>query len=109
LTSYHHRARHAGRSSRHAGRIDGSDEPDHRPFHVVFILLTLGVFSWDLHGFVLRAGFWLPVTTVVVVEEIVLGRMPAGELSEIPLLSVILLGGFNHPLATVRRAHLGVA
>ena len=60
-------------------------------FHVVFFLLTLGAFYWKLRGFIVRALFWVTVTTLVVLGAVLAGNTQAEELIEIPLLTSILI------------------
>jgi PAS domain S-box-containing protein len=64
-------------------------------FHVIFILLTVGAFFWNLRAFALRAGIWVTITSAVVLSAILVGRTPAEELGEIPLLTIILLVVFG--------------
>jgi PAS domain S-box-containing protein len=60
-------------------------------FHIIFLLLTFGAFYWSLRDFVIRAGLWLTVTTVLVLRSIVDGQILVGEIIEIPLLASILV------------------
>ena len=60
-------------------------------FHVIFVLLTIGAFFWTFPAFVLRTMLWVTVTVTVLLISIYSGDIPAEELSEIPLLSLILL------------------
>ncbi len=60
-------------------------------FHFIFLLLTFGAFYWKIQSFVLRASFWITITIIVVLTEILAGRMHSEELSEIPLLVVMLV------------------
>lgn len=63
-------------------------------FHIMFVLLTFGAFFWELRAFVWRATFWVPVTTLGVLVDVLADRIPSEELIEIPLLSTILVGVF---------------
>jgi PAS domain S-box-containing protein len=60
-------------------------------FHAMFALLTLGAFYWRFRAFVVRASFWLTVTSVVVVLSVRAGKVHPGELIEIPLMTIILI------------------
>lgn len=60
-------------------------------FHIIFLLLTFGAFYWNLRDFVIRAGLWVIVTTVLVLRSIVDGQILVGEIIEIPLLTAILV------------------
>ena len=63
-------------------------------FHIVFILLTFGAFFWKFRGFVLRAGFWIPITTAIVLRAILIGQTQVDEIIEIPLLTLIFVQVF---------------
>jgi PAS domain S-box-containing protein len=63
-------------------------------FHIIFVLLTFGAFFWKVRAFVWRAAFWVPVTTLGVLLDVLVGRIPSEELIELPLLSTILVGVF---------------
>ncbi len=60
-------------------------------FHLIFILLTVGAFFWNFRAFVWRAGFWVIVATSAVIVSVLSDKIPAGEIVEIPLLSIMLL------------------
>jgi signal transduction histidine kinase len=60
-------------------------------FHVVFMLLAIGAFYWPFRSFVWRAGFWVTVDSLYVLQAVNTGKTQAEELIEIPLLTVILL------------------
>lgn len=60
-------------------------------FHVIFVLLTLGAFSWRFTEFAIRAGFWVTLTTAEVLLVVLAGGTQPDELIEIPLLSTILI------------------
>ncbi|MDH3676221.1 MAG: PAS domain-containing protein, partial [Anaerolineae bacterium] len=60
-------------------------------FHIVFILLTLGAFFWRFYAFAVRAIVWVAVTSVVVALAIIAGETQAEEITEIPLLTAILI------------------
>jgi len=60
-------------------------------FHVIFLLLTFGAFYWKLRAFVLRAALWVSLTTAIVLTAILSGQTQVEELSEIPLLTAILV------------------
>jgi diguanylate cyclase (GGDEF)-like protein len=63
-------------------------------FHVVFVLLSLQAFYLRFRPFILRAGPWVVLTTMVVLRAVSAGSTQPDELIEIPLLSVILLTVF---------------
>ncbi|MFQ5613806.1 MAG: PAS domain S-box protein [Anaerolineae bacterium] len=56
----------------------------------VFFFLTLGAFYWEFRAFVLRSGFWVAVTTVVVLIALRSTEIYVEELVEIVVLSGIL-------------------
>lgn len=60
-------------------------------FHIIFLLLTFGAFYWSLRDFTTRAGFWVTVTTVLLLRSIVDGHIFVGEIIEIPLLASVLV------------------
>lgn len=60
-------------------------------FHLIFVLLTWGAFSWKFRAFSWRAGFWVTVATAEVLITILEGKTQSEELIEIPMLSTILL------------------
>jgi PAS domain S-box-containing protein len=60
-------------------------------FHFVFLLLALGAFYWRFRAFAIRAGLWVTVTTIVVLAAIISSETQAEELTEIPLLTAILV------------------
>jgi signal transduction histidine kinase len=63
-------------------------------FHLVFILLTFDAFFSRFRAFAIRTSLWVSVTTVEVLASVLAGRIPWDELTEIPLLSAILVGVF---------------
>jgi PAS domain S-box-containing protein len=60
-------------------------------FHLVFFGLTFGAFFWKFQAFAVRAFFWVTVTTVAVFLAILAGEIPIAEITEIPLLTIILI------------------
>jgi len=58
---------------------------------LIFFFLTLGAFYWEFRAFVLRAGFWVAVTSVVVLISVLAYEVDAEELIDIPLLTSILV------------------
>ncbi|HRW07316.1 MAG TPA: PAS domain S-box protein [Caldilineaceae bacterium] len=60
-------------------------------FHLIFVVLTFGAFYWRLQAFMLRAGVAVSVTSVALAFFVFSGRIPRGELIEIPMLLFILL------------------
>jgi PAS domain S-box-containing protein len=63
-------------------------------FHVIFVLLIIGAFFWNFRAFAIRAGMWVTVTTVVLLLAYLAGDIPAEELSEIPLLTMMIVVAF---------------
>lgn len=63
-------------------------------FHFIFVLMTLGAFSWHVTAFAWRATFWVSIVTADVAYAVVNGQTQVAELTEIPLLSTILFGVF---------------
>ena len=63
--------------------------------HTVFFLLTFGTFFWQFRGFVWRAGFWVSVTSAIMLAAVPAGKIPPEELIEIPALIAILLVVFT--------------
>jgi PAS domain S-box-containing protein len=63
-------------------------------FHFIFVLLTIGAFFWDFRAFAIRAGIWVMVVVAILLFKILAGDIPAEELSEIPLLTMMLVVAF---------------
>lgn len=59
-------------------------------FHLVFFVLTLGAFFWNLRSFIVHTAIWLSITTTVVIISVLNHQLHSEELIEIPLLSAIL-------------------
>ncbi|GAB4430498.1 MAG: hypothetical protein Kow0031_11390 [Anaerolineae bacterium] len=60
-------------------------------FHMMFLLLIVGAFYWNLKSFVIRSVFWVVVTILILLVSIAMGETPSEEFSEIPLLVAMLL------------------
>jgi signal transduction histidine kinase len=60
-------------------------------FKVVFFLLTLGAFFWDLGTFVVRGAFWVSLTTIVLVGLLWAGRVPLLELLDVVFFVAVLV------------------
>ncbi|MGF1470526.1 MAG: sensor histidine kinase [Rubrobacteraceae bacterium] len=60
-------------------------------FKVVFFVLTIGTFFWDLRTFVMRGAFWVSLTTVVLAGAFWTGRVPALEFLDIPYFLAVLV------------------
>src|SRR5688572_6711366 len=60
-------------------------------FHIMFMFLAIGAFSWKFRQFIPRALFWVPLTTGIVGVAVFAGKTQPEELIEIPLLTLILL------------------
>lgn len=63
-------------------------------FHAIFLLLTFGAFYWQFQAFVLRTGFWVSVTSLIMLSAVLVGELPWEELIEIPALVAILSSVF---------------
>ncbi|MCP4981768.1 MAG: PAS domain-containing protein [Gammaproteobacteria bacterium] len=59
-------------------------------FHVVFVLLAVGAFYWNLRSFLLHCIFWVSVTSLEVYLAVSTGQTQLEGLVGIPLLCVIL-------------------
>ncbi len=59
-------------------------------FHVIFVLLIIGAFFWNFRAFAIRAGTWVTVVVAVLLFKVLAGEIPAEELTEIPLLILML-------------------
>jgi signal transduction histidine kinase len=59
-------------------------------FKVVFFLLILGAFFWELRTFAVRATFWIAVTTSILLGSVLSGRAPATELLDVPFFVAIV-------------------
>ena len=78
-------------------------------FHLIFVLLAIGAFSWTFRSFVLRVGFWVALTTAEVLQTVLAGGTQPEELIEIPLLCAILIAVFAIARRrTTVQAQLGV-
>jgi signal transduction histidine kinase len=60
-------------------------------FKVIFFLLILGAFFWELRTFAVRATFWIAVTTSILLGSVVSGRAPATELLDVPFFVAIVV------------------
>lgn len=60
-------------------------------FKVVFFVLTIGTFFWDLKTFVVRGTFWVSLTTVVLLGAVWTGRVPVLELLDVPFFLAVLV------------------
>jgi signal transduction histidine kinase len=60
-------------------------------FKVVFFLLILGAFFWELRTFAVRATFWTAVTTSILLIAVVSGRAPATELLDVAFFVAIIV------------------
>lgn len=60
-------------------------------FKMVFFVLTIGTFFWDLRTFVARGAFWVSLTTVILIGAIWAGRVPVSELLDIPFFLAVLV------------------
>jgi PAS domain S-box-containing protein len=63
-------------------------------FHLIFVLLTIGAFFCEFRAFVVRVGILVTVVVAVLLFKILAGEVPAEELSEIPLLTMMILVAF---------------
>jgi len=60
-------------------------------FKLIFFVLTIGTFFWDLRTFVVRGAFWVSLTTVVLLGSVWTGRVPLLELLDIPFFLAVLV------------------
>jgi signal transduction histidine kinase len=60
-------------------------------FKVIFFLLILGAFFWELRTFAVRATFWIAVTTSILLGSVLSGRAPATELLDVPFFIAIVV------------------
>ncbi|MGB3633065.1 MAG: HAMP domain-containing sensor histidine kinase [Rubrobacteraceae bacterium] len=60
-------------------------------FKLIFFVLTIGTFFWDLKTFVVRGAFWVSLTTVILIGSIWAGRVPILELFDIPFFLAVLV------------------
>jgi signal transduction histidine kinase len=60
-------------------------------FKVIFFLLILGAFFWELRTFAVRATFWIGVTTSILLGAVLSGRAPATELLDVPFFVAIVV------------------
>ena len=59
--------------------------------HIIFIWLSIGAFFWEKKAFAAHSVFWVGLSTIRVYSAISTGVLNSDALSEIPLLSIILL------------------
>lgn len=64
-------------------------------FHLIFVLLGVGALFWSLPGFALRGVFWVAVALTDVLRAVDGGRTQPEELSEIPLLALLVIVVFT--------------
>lgn len=60
-------------------------------FKVIFFLLILGAFFWELRTFAVRATFWIAVTTSILLGSVLSGRAPTNELLDVPFFIAIVV------------------
>jgi PAS domain S-box-containing protein len=60
-------------------------------YHLIFLILTYGAFHWQFRAFVLRMAVALAVVTTVLALLLFSGGVPPEEISEIPLMTAILV------------------
>lgn len=60
-------------------------------FKLIFFVLTIGTFFWDLRTFVVRGAFWVSLTTVVLLGSVWAGRVPALEILDVPFFLAVLV------------------
>ena len=60
-------------------------------FHLIFIQLTFGAFFWNFRVFLVRAVLAVAIITGGLTSYVISNQVPAGELIEIPMLSMILV------------------
>jgi signal transduction histidine kinase len=60
-------------------------------FHIMFVVLTLAALMLPFRGFVIRLGVWMAVSTALLVWAITSLDVPVNELTELPILTVVLV------------------
>ena len=60
-------------------------------FHVIFVLVTVAALMLPLRGFVFRFVFWVSTSVGLVLWAVAFRDTPSEELSELPLMSLILV------------------
>jgi PAS domain S-box-containing protein len=60
-------------------------------FHVIFLLLAFGAFYWKFYAFTTRVGFWVTITTLLLLRAIYDGHVLFSEIVEIPILTTIMI------------------
>ena len=60
-------------------------------FHVIFVLVTVAALMLPFRGFVTRFVIWVSTSVGLVVWAVAFGDTPSEELTELPLMSLILI------------------
>ncbi len=60
-------------------------------FHFMFVVLALAALMLPFRSFVIRLGVWMGVSTALLVWAIASLGVPANELTELPILAVVLV------------------
>jgi signal transduction histidine kinase len=60
-------------------------------FHVIFVLLAVAALVLSFRGFVIRLVIWMSVATGLVIWGVTSLDIPADELNELPLLTLVLI------------------
>lgn len=72
-------------------------------FHIVFLVQAVAALLLPFRRFALRCAFWTAVSAALVAVSVVQGHTPAVELSELPLLTMVLILVY---LGAQARAHV---
>ena len=60
-------------------------------FHVIFVLVTVAALMLPFRGFVTRFAIWVSTSVGLVVWAVIFREVPSDELTELPLMSLILI------------------
>ena len=72
-------------------------------FHIVFLVQAVAALLLPFRRFALRCAFWTAVSAALVAVSVVQGHTPSVELSELPLLTMVLILVY---LGAQARAHV---
>ena len=73
-------------------------------FHIMFVVLVLAALMLPFRSFVIRLGVWMGVSTALLVWAITSLDVPMNELTELPILTVVLVLVFLVARARARAA-----
>jgi signal transduction histidine kinase len=60
-------------------------------FHVIFVLVTVAALMLPFRGFVTRFAIWVSTSVGLVLWAVIFREVPSDELTELPLMSLILI------------------